>query len=44
MYWNTKTFKISTKVDADATDYVMVLNDNYQEPGGINKNYDLTYD
>ena len=33
-----------TKVDADATDDVMVINENYQEPGGINKSTNLTDD
>ena len=42
--WNTKTFKIPTKLDIDATDDVMGLNKNYQEPGGINKYVDVTDD
>ena len=33
--WNTKTFKITTKVGSDATYDVMGLNDNDQEPGVI---------
>ena len=33
-----------TKVDTDATDSVMGLNDNEQEPGSINKYTDVTYD
>ena len=28
--WNSKIFKISTKVDADATDSVIDLNEKYQ--------------
>ena len=36
-FWNTKTFKIPTKVDAYATDDVMDINENYQEPMGILK-------
>ena len=43
-FWNTKTFKIPTRVDDDATDYGMGVNDNDQEPGGINKNTDVTDD
>ena len=31
-----------TKVDADATDAAMGLNENDQEPVGINKNTDVT--
>ena len=31
-----------TKLDDDATNAFMSLNDNYQEPGGINKNTDVT--
>ena len=39
-----KTSKIPTKVD-DGTKYSVVgLKNNYQEPGGINKNTDVTYD
>ena len=34
-FWNTKTFKIPTKVDADATNTVMGLNENYKKPRGI---------
>ena len=33
-----------TKVDANETDHVMGLNKNDQEPGGINKKYDVTDD
>ena len=33
-----------TKVDTDATDAVMSLNDNEQEPGCINKDTDVTDD
>ena len=33
-----------TNVDSDATDYVISLNDNAQEPGGINKDTDVTDD
>ena len=36
--WDTKTFKIPTKVDADATDAFMGLTYNFQYPGFINKN------
>ena len=43
-FWDAKTFKIPTKVDADATDAVMGLNKNEQEPGGINKNNNVTDD
>ena len=43
-FWNTKIFKIPTKVDADATDYFMGLNENEQELGGINKDSDVTDD
>ena len=39
-----KTFKIITKVDSDSTDYFMGLNNNDQEPGGINKNTNVTDD
>ena len=42
MFWNTKTFRITNKIDADATDAIMGLNENEQEPGGINKNTDVT--
>ena len=31
-----------TKVDADATDAFMGLNYNVQEPGGINKDFNVT--
>ena len=43
-FWITKTFKIPTKLYYDATDDVMGLNDNSQEPGGINKDTDVTDD
>ena len=33
---------ISSKVDADATDSVMGLNENEQEPGGIKKDSNAT--
>ena len=33
-----------TKVDSDETHAVMGLNENEQEPLGINKNADVTYD
>ena len=35
---------MTTKVNADATDAVMGLNDNDQEPGGINKDTNITDD
>ena len=44
IFWNTKKIKMPTKVDTDATDSVMGLNDNEQEPGGINKYTDVTDD
>ena len=40
--WDKKTSNIPTKVDADATGEVTGLNKNEQEPGGINKNADVT--
>ena len=33
-----------TKVDSDTTDAFMGLKENYQQPGGINKNNDVTYE
>ena len=39
-----KKKKIPTKIDADTTDAVAGLNKNDQEPGGINKNSDVTCD
>ena len=42
--WNTKSFKIPTKVDNNATDPVIVLGDNDQELGGINKKIYVTDD
>ena len=44
LFWNTKTFKMPTKVDANETDHVMGLNENDQEPGGTNKKYYVTDD
>ena len=35
---NTKIFKIPIKVDANATDVPMGLNENYKEPGETNNN------
>ena len=35
---------MTNKVDVDATDSVMGLNDNNQEPEGINKNVNVTDD
>ena len=43
-FWNTKTFKIPNKLDYGATDAVMGINDNEQEPGGINKETVVTDD
>ena len=42
IFWNTKTFKIPTKLDAYAMDAVLGLNDNEQDPGGINKDFNVT--
>ena len=42
IFWNTKTFKMWTKVEDDATDSVVGLNENEQEPGSINKDTDIT--
>ena len=39
-----EAFKTPTKVDADATDADIYLNDNDKEPGGINKDSDVTDD
>ena len=44
IFCNTKTFKFTTKVDADSTYYVMSLNENEQEPGSIIKDSDVTDD
>ena len=44
IFWDTITFKIPPKVVANATDYVICLNKNYQEQGDINKYTDITYD
>ena len=41
---NTKTFKMPTKVDADAMNAAMGLNENEQEPAGINKDTNVTDD
>ena len=35
---------MTTKADANSTDAVMGLNNNYQEPVGTNTNTDVTYD
>ena len=42
IFWNTKTFKIPTKVDAYAMNDVLGINDNEQDPGGINKDPGVT--
>ena len=39
---NTKTFKMPTKVDNDATNTSMGINYNEQEPGGTNKYVNVT--
>ena len=44
MFWNAKKIEIPTKVDTGATDSVMGLNYNEQEPGGIKKYTDVTDD
>ena len=41
-FFEIKTFKMPTKIEYDATDSVMGLHDNVQEPGGINRNTDVT--
>ena len=43
-FFEIKTFKMPTKIEYDATDAVMGLHENDQEPGGINKNTDVTDD
>ena len=41
---NEKSFKIPIKLYYDTTDSVVVISYNDQEPGGINKNADVTND
>ena len=41
---NTKTFKMTTKIDADESYASMGLNDNYQETVIINQNSNVTND
>ena len=43
-FFNTKTFKMPTKVYSDATHSFMGLNYNEQEPGGINKDSNVMDD
>ena len=43
-FWNTKTFKIPTKVDNYTKDSVMGLNDNNRQPGRIKINTDVNYE
>ena len=35
---NTKTFKIPSKLDTNATDYSVVINENVKEPGDTKNN------
>ena len=44
LFWNTKQLYTISKVDADGTYFVMILNENDQEPRGMNANTDVTDD